>query len=40
VGKLRSNRLDAQTLAQVVNHPNIVAVYDTGQHEGAPYVGP
>src|SRR5512141_136063 len=24
--------------AGVLNHPNITAVYDTGTHEGAPYV--
>jgi len=25
--------------AGLLNHPNITAVYDIGQHDGAPYVG-
>jgi eukaryotic-like serine/threonine-protein kinase len=35
--RLRRFEQEAQA-AGVLNHPNITAVYDTGTHEGAPYV--
>ncbi|MEP6995979.1 MAG: serine/threonine-protein kinase, partial [Acidobacteriota bacterium] len=35
--RLRRFELEAQA-AGGLNHPNITAVYDVGEHEGAPYV--
>ena len=35
--RLRRFEQEAQA-AGALNHPNITAVYDVGQHEGAPYV--
>ena len=35
--RLRRFELEART-AGALNHPNIVAVYDVGTHEGAPYL--
>src|SRR5262249_8076599 len=35
--RLRRFELEARA-AGVLNHPNITAVYDIGQHEGSPYV--
>src|SRR6266511_1074592 len=35
--RLRRFELEARA-AGVLNHPNIIAVYDVGSHEGAPYV--
>jgi len=35
--RLRRFELEARATSQL-NHPNILAVYDTGMHEGAPYV--
>src|SRR5215471_2780319 len=35
--RLRRFEREAQA-AGALNHPNITAVYDVGQHEGAPYV--
>jgi Tol biopolymer transport system component len=35
--RLRRFELEARA-AGALNHPNILAVYDTGNHEGAPYV--
>ena len=35
--RLRRFEQEARATGQL-NHPNIVAVYDTGTHDGAPYV--
>ena len=35
--RLRRFRLEAEA-AGLLNHPNVVAVFDVGTHEGAPYV--
>src|SRR5207249_5488821 len=35
--RLRRFELEAEATGQL-NHPNILAVYDVGTHEGAPYV--
>src|SRR5262249_38614810 len=35
--RLRRFELEARATGQL-NHPNILAVYDTGTHEGTPYV--
>ena len=35
--RLRRFEQEARATGQL-NHPNILAVYDTGTHEGAPYV--
>jgi eukaryotic-like serine/threonine-protein kinase len=34
----RLRRFDQDRAAGLLNHPNIIAVYDIGSHEGAPYV--
>ena len=38
VERLRRFEHEAKA-AGVLNHPNIVAVYDTGQSNGSPYIG-
>jgi eukaryotic-like serine/threonine-protein kinase len=35
--RLRRFEQEARAIA-VLNHPNILAIYDTGQHDGAPYL--
>ena len=35
--RLRRFELEAEATGQL-NHPNILAVYDVGTHEGSPYV--
>ncbi len=37
VERLRRFEHEAKA-AGTLNHPNIVAVYDTGQHDGSPYI--
>ena len=36
-GRLRRFELEARSTGQL-NHPNVLAVYDVGTHDGAPYI--